>query len=400
MTKWASNLQTVGNHFTQTLGLTKGAWEIGGLKWPLFVGLAGTWFCMWMIIRGGLGRIGRVLLLTVPLPVILIVIIVIRGITLEGATVGLNYYLAPDFSMLRQAAVWRNAYSQIFFSLSLGFGTLLVYASFMPKKTEVPNSAFITSFANCGFSFLAGFAVFSVLGYAAYTSAVGSDGVADLAKAAENMKELGAAGGPGLAFEVYPMAIAKLPFWVPVFGFLFFLTLLTLGIDSAFSLLETVSAALMDKFGLKRLTSVSLVVIASLLLGLPLITGAGLYWFDMIDHYALGYVITGSALLECIIVGWSLGPKKLAEELNPNAEIKVGWVWGFLVKFFTPLVLGAIIVWNVVEEFRKPYEDYPVAALAISAALAVGAVVALAFFLTRVRTRVLTSAQAGEETKP
>jgi len=277
MTEWAATLQQSSDHFVKdVLGLTSGPWGWGTLKWPLFFGLLGTWFSMWMIIHGGLGRIGRVLLLTVPLPVILVVILVIRGITLEGASVGLNYYLSPDFSRLADPAVWRNAYGQVFFSLSLGFGTLLVYASFMPKNTEVPNSAFITSFANCAFSFLAGFAVFSVLGYVAYTAAIGPDGTVDLAAAAEGMKALGSSSGPGLAFVAYPMAIAKLPFWVPLFGFLFFLTLLTLGIDSAFSLLETTSAALMDKFGWKRLPSVTLVTVISFALGLPIITGAGL----------------------------------------------------------------------------------------------------------------------------
>jgi len=397
MTEWAATLEQSTDHFMKdVLGITGGPWEIGSLKWPLFFGLLGTWFCMWMIIRGGLGRIGRVLLLTVPLPVILLLVLVIRGVTLEGASVGLNYYLAPDFSKLADPAVWRNAYGQIFFSLSLGFGTLVVYASFMPKNTEVPNSAFITSFANCAFSFLAGFAVFSVLGYVAHTAAMGPDGIVDPTVAAEKMAELGGESGPGLAFVVYPMAIAKLPFWVPVFGFLFFLTLLTLGIDSAFSLLETTSASLMDKFGWKRLPSVTLVAVISFGLGLPMVTGAGLYWLDIIDHYALGYVITTSALLECIIVGWVLGPKALAKELNINAEIKIGRVWGFMVKFFTPLALGGILIWNIVDEFRKPYGGYPKGALVLGGVLAVGVVFVLAFVLSATRGRRALAASTSE----
>jgi NSS family neurotransmitter:Na+ symporter len=397
MTEWAATLEQSTKHFNEeVLGLTTGPWEIGSLKWPLFFGLLGTWFFMWMIIRGGLGRIGRVLLLTVPLPVILVIVLVIRGITLEGASVGLNYYLAPDFSKLADPAVWRNAYGQIFFSLSLGFGTLLVYASFMPRNTEVPNSAFITSFANCAFSFLAGFAVFSVLGYVAYTAAMGPDGIVDPAVAAEKMAELGGSSGPGLAFVVYPMAIAKLPFWVPAFGFLFFLTLLTLGIDSAFSLLETTSASLMDKFGWKRLPSVTLVAVISFGLGLPMVTGAGLYWLDIIDHYALGYIITTSALLECVIVGWGLGAGKLADEVNRNAEIKIGRVWGFMVKFFTPLALGGILIWNIVDEFRKPYGGYAKGALVLGAVLAVGVVVVLALALSAVRGRRALAASTSE----
>ncbi|MGB9498993.1 MAG: sodium-dependent transporter [Dissulfuribacterales bacterium] len=348
--EWAKNIASSKHHFmVDVLSVSGNPFELGGIQWPVLAGLVATWIIIWAIIKGGLNRVGKVLLYTVPLPVILVLILVVRGLTLKGAATGLNYYLTPDWSQLTNPQVWLAAYGQIFFSLSVGFGTMITYASFMPKKTEIPNSAAITSFANCAFSFLAGFAVFSVLGYFAVASNMPVSEVAG--------------GGPGLAFIVYPAALATLPFQVKGFGFLFFLTLLLLGIDSAFSLLETVSAAISDKFGLSRTVSTSIITGISLLLGLPFTSKAGLLWLDIVDHFILTYLITLIGILECIIVGYFLGVKRFAAEVNENAEIRLGTIFSIMIWIVTPGVLMYGFILSIFKEFQKPYEGYPVPAL-------------------------------------
>ncbi len=350
LSEWAANIASSKSHFfNDVLCLSKSPFDFGGFQWHLLIGLLITWIIMWWIIKGGLGRVGKVLLYTVPLPVILVIILLVRGVTLPGAAEGLNYYLSPEWSKLLNPQVWLAAYAQVFFSLSIGFATMIAYSSFMPHNTEIPNSAAITSFSNCAFSFLAGFAVFSVLGYFAVTTNIPVENVTD--------------EGPGLAFVVYPAALARLPFWIEGFAFLFFICLLLLGIDSAFSLLETVSAALSDKFNLSRFQSTTIVAIVSAILGIPFVTKAGLLWLDIIDHFLVSYIICFIGITECIIVGYFLGIKKFTSEINKNAEIKLGKTFGLMVWVITPFVLSVSFILSLVREFQKPYGGYPVSAL-------------------------------------
>lgn len=374
ISQWGVDLAASKEHFLNgVLHVSDGPWFFKKLHWHLFLGLLTTWVVIWFIIKNGLSYVGKVLLFTVPLPVILVLILLVRGLTLEGSAEGLNYYLSPDWVKLKDADVWLAAYGQIFFSLSVGFGTMIAYASFMPKDTELPNSAAITSFSNCCFSFLAGLAVFSVLGY--------------FAVATNTPMEIVSQSGPGLAYIVYPAALAKLPVWVNFFGFLFFIVLLLLGVDSAFSLLETVSAALSDKFNISRTTSTTITGIFSFLAGIPLATGAGLYWLDIIDHFLMAYVITFVAIVECLAVGWILGAKTFAKEVNRTAEIRIGPTFSFLIKFLTPLILGVTMILSFIKEIKDPYEGYPVSAIL---AIGVGTIVLIiigAWVLTIVRTK-------------
>ncbi len=205
--------QTQDFFYHRVLRLTDGPGELGGIRWPVVLGLVLTWVSIIWIVRHGVRRVGKVVMITVPVPIILIAVFVVRGLTLPGAMEGIKYYLTPDFSKLLEPRVWLAAYGQIFFSLSLGFGILIAYASYLPRRSDVNNNALITSFANCGTSYFAGFAVFSILGYFAQITGMGVQKVV--------------AGGPGLAFVTYPQAISLLPGVPSLFGVLFFLTLLT-----------------------------------------------------------------------------------------------------------------------------------------------------------------------------
>ncbi len=349
---WGSTIDASKAHFfADILHVSDGPWHFEQLHGHLISGLLVTWIIIWAIVRSGLKNIGKVLLLTVPVPVFLVLILLIRGVTLEGSAAGLNYYLSPDWGKLMDAQVWLAAYGQIFFSLSVGFGTMITYSSFMPKNTELPNSAAITSFSDCCFSFLAGLAVFSVLGYFAVATNTPMEQVAEV--------------GPGLAFVVYPAALAKLPFWITFFGYLFFIVLLLLGVDSAFSLLETVGAALTDKFSLTRGQATTITAAVSFLAGLPLATSAGIFWLDIMDHFIMAYVITTVAVLECLAVGWIWGAEKFTAKINKTAEIKTGPIFSFLIKYLTPFVLGLSIILSFIEEIHHPYENYPLSAILI-----------------------------------
>ncbi|MEA2104934.1 MAG: sodium-dependent transporter [Candidatus Cloacimonadota bacterium] len=346
--KWAgvekeffhSNILGISDHIT----------NFGGLQWPIIIGLFLTWLSIFLIIFKGVKIVGKVVNWTVGLPWLMLFILIIRGITLKGAGGGLDYYLKPEFSQLLNPNVWLAAYGQIFFSLSLGFGIMIAYASYLPKDSDINTNAWIVSFANCATSFFAGFAVFSILGYLAFHSGVPVDQVVD--------------AGPGLVFVTYPAAIAQLPGGIiaqSIFGILFFIMLLTLGIDSAFSLSEAIVTGLKDSFKIKRETVVLWVCSVGFLIGLFYASRAGLYWLDVVDHWMnWGLVIVG--LLEAILIGWFYNTKKVIQDMDSTSAIKFGNLWVFSVKYFTPAILLITIISSIVKEITKPYGggSYPI----------------------------------------
>ena len=169
--KWGADTQ----HFfhNQFLQLSGGPEILGGIRWPVLAGLAVVWIAIYLCLFKGVKAVGKVVMWTVTIPWVILIIMVVRGLTLPGALDGLKFYLTPDFSVLLKPNVWLAAYGQVFFTLSLAMGTLIVYSSYLPKKSDISNNAYITSLANCGTSFFAGFAVFSTLGYLAQSMGVG-----------------------------------------------------------------------------------------------------------------------------------------------------------------------------------------------------------------------------------
>ncbi|RKY95930.1 MAG: sodium-dependent transporter, partial [Candidatus Hydrothermota bacterium] len=223
--------------YQHVLGLTDGIFHFGKIQWPIVAGLAVSWIWIVLSIWKGAKTVGKVVYVTVVLPWFLLLIFVIRGLTLPGAMEGVKYYLTPRFEFLLNPALWHAAISQVFFSLSVGFGIMIAYASFLPPGSDVLNNAFLVAFSDAATAYVSGFAVFSALGYYARMLGTTVDKV---------MKS-----GPELAFVTYPTIINHLPL-APLFGILFFLMLLTLAVDSAFSMVEGGAAALIDKFHFPR----------------------------------------------------------------------------------------------------------------------------------------------------
>jgi NSS family neurotransmitter:Na+ symporter len=348
---WAGNEKNF--FFGNVLGITKSIEDLGGIQWYLVLGNVVTWGVIFLVIFKGVKVVGKVVTWTVCIPWALILVLIIRGITLQGSANGLDFYLRPDFSHLLNPTVWLGAYGQIFFSLSLGFGIMIAYASYLPKDSDINTNAWVVSFANCATSFFAGFAVFSVLGYLAFTTNQPVE------------KVVGA--GPGLAFVTYPTAIAKLPGGVVVqsiFGIMFFLMLVTLGIDSAFSLVEAIVTGLKDSFNLNRAKVTFWVCFVGAVVGFLYASRAGLYWLDVVDHWMnWGLVIVG--LLEAILIGWFFDINKVSSDIDSTSEMKFGKLWVISVKYITPAILLITIIKSIYKELKYHYEGYPIWSLIV-----------------------------------
>lgn len=343
---------TKGFFFSDFLQISAGPLQISGFNVMTVLALTLIWGLNLFVIRGGIKKgIEVANKIAMPLLVTSLVVIVVRGITLPGAAAGLDYFFKPDFAKLASPDVWIAAYSQIFFSLSIAFGIMITYASYLPEKTDLVNNAFMTGLGNCAFSIFAGVAVFSVLGYMA-----GQQGV-EVAKVASQ--------GIGLAFIVFPEAINSLPGFNGLFGIVFFLCLLFAGFSSSISITEVVVAGLNDKFNTTRKRAVSITIGAGFLASLLFATDAGLYLLDIVDHYINTYAITFAGLAEIIILGYFIDIEELRVYANSMSDFSIGKWWNYTLKILTPAMLVIMLVMNTIGDIVKPYEGYEFSALMI-----------------------------------
>jgi NSS family neurotransmitter:Na+ symporter len=344
---WGTDTQTFFiNNFLKRPDIAAGGMkDVLSFRPSIILALVFSWFLIIMCIWKGARSVGKVVYLTVPLPWLCLVIFVIKGLSLPGAEDGIAYYLTPDFQALMDGRVWLQAYSQVFFSLSIGFGMMIAYASFLPRTSDIVNNAFIVSLADVGTAFVGGFAVFGTLGYYAHETGVAVEEVVG--------------SGIGLAFITYPSIINHLGQAARFFGVVFFLMLVTLAIDSAFSLVEAVAAGFMDKYQAKRLKVNVGVSLVALTIGLVYTSRAGIYWLDIVDHFMNSFGLVVVALIECIVIGYFYGTGHIRRYVNSQSEFAIGKWWDVMIMIVTPAILGISIGMEIWERFAGPYGGYP-----------------------------------------
>lgn len=338
--------------FQQFLGVTAGPQALGDIQSPILLALVIVWAVNWLIVFFGVEHgIERANKLFMPLLVVLLLALIGWNMTLPGAMEGMRTFLRPDFSKLSQPKVWIDAYSQIFFTLSLGFGIMVAYASYLPRKADITQDAWITSLADTAVSIVAGLAVFGTLGYMASTTATPFERVVD--------------HGIGLAFVAYPKAISLLPSFQSVFGVLFFLALTVAGIASAISILEAFTAAVTDKFQYPRKVVVTVLSVLGFVGGLLFTTGGGLAWLDIVDHFLSHYGLFIACGLQCVLVGWIFGANRLRQHVNSVSSTQVGRLLDVSIKYVVPGVLLYLLASDAWKDLHQPYGGYPWMALVL-----------------------------------
>lgn len=268
---------------------------------------------------------------------------------LPGAADGIRFYLEPKWDTLAQIDVWGDAATQIFYSLGPAFGGLITLASYNRFNNNCHRDAILIAIANCSTSVFAGFVIFSIIGFMAQD--LGLE-VADVIKS-----------GPGLAFVAYPEAVTQLP--VPqIWSFLFFMMLITLGLDSQFTMTETLISALLDQWPVLRKKK-SLVVIGAcslgFLMGLTMCTNGGVFMFTLIDSYAASWSILLLAIVEIVLVIWVYGYTNFFENIR-EMEIRLPllskYYWTANWLCITPIILSFITVVTWVKFTPCQYGDY------------------------------------------
>lgn len=281
----------------------------------------------------------------VPLLAVLFCILVVRSLFLPGAAKGLEVFFTADWSILADGKVWIAAYSQIFFSLSVGYGIMVTYSSYLKRRSDLAGSSLVVAFATSSFQVLAGICVFAALGFLAYQQGASVDEVAT--------------NGIGLAFIAFPSVISQMT-GGGIFGFLFFLSLVLAGLTSLVSLVEVVTAAFQDKLGLRRVPAVLIVGIPMAVISMVLFaTKSGISVLDVVDKF-INNTIALNALIMLIIVVWVL--RRLNEmqvHLNAVSTLWVGTWWKICIAIITPVALLWMILMEFGDLIANGYGDYP-----------------------------------------
>lgn len=316
---------------------------VPGVLIPLIIVWAVVLGILFAGVKKGIEAAAKVM---IPLLVVLFLVIVVRALTLDGAVEGLNQFFKPNWETITNGKVWVAAYGQIFFSLSIGFAIMITYSSYLPKKSDITNSAFITGFANSGFELLAGFGVFAALGFMASQQGVGINEVVQ--------------GGVLLAFSVFPTIINELPGMQQLFGVLFFVSLTLAGLTSLISIAETYIAGIQEKFNVSRVKAVIFGGGLTAIISLVFATQNGLNLLDVADYFINQFGVAMAGLFEVIFIAWFAKElKPLQSYANSVSDIQIGAWWRICLAIITPVVLGYMMFDNLRQNLIGDYEDYP-----------------------------------------
>ena len=347
------------NFLASYQGLTKTAHF--STLWPAYLLMIITFvinfYVLWRGLSAGIEKLAKI---AMPLLFIFAVILVVRVFTIDvpdpshpenNVWAGLNYIWNPDFSLLSDAKVWLAAAGQIFFTLSVGMGTIHAYASYLRPKNDIALSGLTTAVTNESAEVILG-------GSIAIPAAVAFFGIP--------MTQAIASGGAfDLGFVSMPLIFTKIPMG-QMFGALWFLLLFFAGITSSVAMAQPTIAFLKDEFGFTHRRATIVLGVLVLLLVQPVVLFFGHGFLDEMDYWAGTFGLVVFALLETIIFAWVFGIDNAWNEITSGADIKVPVIFKHIIKYITPAYLIIILVyWTITEAIptllleSAPAEDIP-----------------------------------------
>ncbi|CAG5112246.1 Oidioi.mRNA.OKI2018_I69.chr2.g6481.t2.cds [Oikopleura dioica] len=311
--------------YNEMLQLTDGFGEMGSLRPPIVGALVFLWFITFCCIFKGIKSTGKAAYVTATFPLVMLIILVVRGVSLDGAWIGISYFLKPDLTKLKNPEVWTQAGSQVLFSYVSGQGVLTSMGSYNKFSFNVFKWSTRLCLLNFCASMMAGLAIFSVLGNMCHLTGMKMEDVAQ--------------GGPGLAFMTYPRALSSL--WCPqLWCALFFGMILMLGI----------ATQVFNRRPNRRTAFVALVCLTCLSFALPMVTEGGMYLFQLCDSYgANGISLLTIVFFEAVAVAWVYGKDKFYQDMFNMYGHKMDprrrpWTYfGFAWKWVTPPMILATL---------------------------------------------------------
>jgi SNF family Na+-dependent transporter len=351
--------------------------EGGNRKW-LWVLLGTFAFNFVLIYRGVSKGIETFCRIAMPTMAVLAVIVLVRVLTLgtpdpahpdQSVVGGLGFMWNPDADKLLDPQTWLAASGQIFFSLSVGFGIIINYASYLRKNDDVVLSGLTSSSMNEFFEVCLGGLITLPAAFIFLGAAARDQGTFDL------------------GFVALPNVFALMP-GGQFFGFLWFFMLFIAAVTSSVSMLQPVIAFLEEGFGLKRHASAAILgLIAALGCGFVLYFSKGLTALDTFDFWVGSVLIFVLATVQAILYGWAFGIKKGEAEMHLGAHLRVPRFVQFMLKYVVPVYLLSIFVAFCVEKvpgYAKAIYETPAA---LGSILVMGTVLAFLLLLVHIAGR-------------
>jgi NSS family neurotransmitter:Na+ symporter len=292
---------------------------------------------IWVIYYGIKGGIEKLCKFAMPLLFIFGLILMIRVLTLGTPDLtrptwsisnGLGFLWNPDFSALKSAKVWLEAAGQIFFTLSVGIGVILTYASYLSKGDDVVLSGLTAASTNEVAEVILGSSIVIPAAFVFF-------GPIDI-------QQIARSGVFNLGFVTMPLVLNKLPL-AEILGFIWFFLLFLAGITSSVSLAQPAVAFLEDEFDISRKKAVWMFGIVSFLLCQAAIFFIGRGVVDELDFWGGTFFLVLFATIETILFAWVFGMDKAWDEIHKGADMRVPKIYKFIIKYITPLFLIFIL---------------------------------------------------------
>nr|XP_039266173.1 sodium- and chloride-dependent GABA transporter 3-like [Styela clava] len=353
-TNYISSVEEFWRH--NILNITSGIEYIGDVKPDILACHIAVWVLVYFAIWKGIQWTSKIVYVTATLPIAMLIVVIVRGVTLDGAGAGIAVYLKPNITKLGEVEVWTDAASQVLFSLGVCGGGIATLSQFNKFNHNFYRDSVILVLANGGVSFLSGFATFSILGFLAHAKNTTVDAVAE--------------SGPGLVYIAYPTALSLLPL-PQLWCALFFIMLLLLGFDSLFVYQETLMSCLKDqypecfKFKWAREIWTAVASVILLILGLPMVTRGGMYVLNLFNTYAVtGWCLYFISLVEFIAIGWAYGADRFCDNMKSMLGFDIPRLWfKICCKYVGPVISTTLMIYSLASyrtlKYGKSY-TYPV----------------------------------------
>uniref|UniRef100_A0A1Q3FJ55 Transporter n=1 Tax=Culex tarsalis TaxID=7177 RepID=A0A1Q3FJ55_CULTA len=321
---------------------------IGTPDWRLALCLLVCWFCITAMLIKGIKSSGKASYFLAIFPYVILMILLVRSCTLEGAFDGIRYLFTPDFSALLRPQVWYAAVSQCFFSLTIGLGAVIVFSSFNSFSNNIYRDAMIISWLDTFTSIISGVIVFGVVGNLAHVTN-------------RSVTELQDLNGPALTFITYPDAIAKMDFVPNFFAAMFFLMFILLGLGSNMGIVQTILTSIQDRYPqVQTWKAVLGIAIAGFSCGLVYITPAGLHVLGVVEYYGVTFASLTLVILEAVTFCWIYGVNRICQDIKFMLNIETGLFWRVCWGLLTPACIIAVFILQIFKETDNVPAGYKV----------------------------------------
>ncbi|XP_068599407.1 sodium-dependent neutral amino acid transporter SLC6A17 [Brachionichthys hirsutus] len=426
--------------YRQTLNITSSIDDTGGLNWKMTLSLLVAWILVCLAVIKGIQSSGKVMYFSSLFPYVVLFCFLVRGLMLKGAVDGIAHMFTPKLEKMLEPQVWREAATQVFFALGLGFGGVIAFSSYNKRDNNCHFDAALVSIINFVTSILATLVVFAVLGFKANVmnekcvvenaekilgflntgelsrelipphinfSHLSSEDYAEMYAVIKTVKEDGfgqlgldaclledelnkAVQGTGLAFIAFTEAMTHFPA-SPFWSVMFFFMLINLGLGSMIGTMTGITTPILDAFKIRKEILCVVCCIIAFLLGLLFVQRSGNYFVTMFDDYSAGLPLTVVVILENISVAWIYGTKRFMQDLEDMLGFRPYSFYFYMWQYVSPAVLVILIIATVIEMAVSPagynawvenegaerFHSYPPWALAMAYALIVSAMLPL-----------------------